>query len=70
MFKRLKVAAINFVPWKWHKEWNSDKLEMCIKEAAKRGAKLAVAPEENSGWMHGQRGSPFPGIARADGTNR
>jgi predicted amidohydrolase len=46
MFKRLKVAAINFVPWKWHKEWNSDKLEMCIKEAAKRGAKLAVAPEE------------------------
>jgi len=45
MFKSLKVAAVNFVPWKWHKEWNANKLEMCFKEASRRGAKLVVAPE-------------------------
>jgi len=45
MFKSLKVAAVNFVPWKWHKEWNADKLEECCKKAAGCGAKLVVAPE-------------------------
>ncbi len=35
MFKRLKVAAVNFLPWKWHKEWNADKLEVFFKEAGK-----------------------------------
>jgi len=45
MFESLKVAAVNFVPWKWHKEWNADKLEECCKKAAGRGAKLVVAPE-------------------------
>ncbi len=45
MFKRLKVAAVNFVPWKWRKEWNADKLEVFFKETGRCGAKLAVAPE-------------------------
>ena len=45
MFKSLKVAAVNFVPWKWHKEWNASTLEVCFKEAGRRGAKLVVAPE-------------------------
>jgi predicted amidohydrolase len=45
MFKSLKVAAVNFKPWKWHKEWNADKLEKYFREAVKRGAKLVVAPE-------------------------
>ena len=45
MFERVKVAAVNFVPWKWHPDWNGDRLERFFTEAAKRGAKLAVAPE-------------------------
>ena len=45
MFERIKVAAVNFVPWKWHPDWNADRLERFFIEAAGRGAKLAVAPE-------------------------
>ena len=45
MFERVKVAAVNFVPWTWHPDWNADRLERFFREAAKRGAKLAVAPE-------------------------
>jgi len=45
MFERVKVAAVNFVPWKWHPDWNADRLERFFREAAKRGATLAVAPE-------------------------
>ncbi len=45
MAERVKVAAVNFVPWKWHPDWNADRLERFFREAAKRGAKLAVAPE-------------------------
>ncbi|MBI3944132.1 MAG: carbon-nitrogen hydrolase family protein [Chloroflexi bacterium] len=45
MFTTVKVAAINFEPWKWHKAWNADKLEFLFVEASKCGARLAVAPE-------------------------
>lgn len=45
MFTTVKVAAINFEPWKWHKAWNAGKLEFLFVEASKRGARLAVAPE-------------------------
>ncbi len=45
MFTTVRSAAVNFVPWKWHKDWNADRLEMFFVEAAKHGAQLAVAPE-------------------------
>ena len=45
MFKSMKVAAVNFVPWKWHKQWNASKLETCVEQAGKGGAGLVVAPE-------------------------
>ncbi len=45
MFTRIKVAAINFVPWKWHPDWNADKLELFFIEASRRGAELVVATE-------------------------
>ena len=45
MFSRVKVAAVNFVPWKWHRDWNADRLEVFFVEAAGCGAELVVAPE-------------------------
>jgi predicted amidohydrolase len=45
MFNTIRAAAVNFVPWKWHKDWNADRLEVFFAEAAKHGAQLAVAPE-------------------------
>ena len=45
MFSSVKVAAVNFVPWKWHRDWNADRLEMFFTEAAGCGAELVVAPE-------------------------
>ena len=45
MFKRIRAAAVNFVPWKWHRDWNADRLESLFAEAAGCGVDLAVAPE-------------------------
>lgn len=45
MFSRHKVAAINFVPEKWNKAKNAEKLEHYLSLAAKRGCEIIVAPE-------------------------
>lgn len=45
MVTQLKVAAVNFVPWMWHKEWNANKLATCVNEPGNAGAELVVAPE-------------------------
>ncbi|HNQ35141.1 MAG TPA: carbon-nitrogen hydrolase family protein [bacterium] len=42
---KIRVAALNFRPWKWHKDWNAGRLEAFFRLAAGRGARLAVAPE-------------------------
>lgn len=41
----LRVASISFVPEKWNKDANVDRMEQLIASAAKRGAKLVVTPE-------------------------
>ena len=43
--RRVRVAAISFVPVKFDLEGNSSKLEKLFREAAAGGAQLAVAPE-------------------------
>jgi len=45
MFEKVKVAAVNFAPWKWHPDYNADRLETLFCQAAKSGAELVVAPE-------------------------
>lgn len=45
MFNRHKVAAINFVPEKWNKAKNAEKLEWFFSQAAKKKCEIAVAPE-------------------------
>lgn len=45
MFHRCKVAAINFVPEKWNKAKNAQKLEWFFSQAAKKGCQIALAPE-------------------------
>ena len=45
MFNTVRAAAVNFVPWKWHRDWNADRLEMFFVESARHGAQLSVAPE-------------------------
>lgn len=45
MYRTVKVAAANFVPWKWHKEWNADRMEEYFVEAVRAGAQLVVEPE-------------------------
>ena len=45
MFKTTKVAAANFVPWKWHREWNADRMEEFLVTAVEAGAELVVEPE-------------------------
>lgn len=46
MFDEIKVAAFSFVPRKFDLAWNADQLEKYYRQAARRGAKLALAPEE------------------------
>ena len=43
--RSIRVAAVSFVPKKFHLEANADKLEAKFREAARQGAQLAVAPE-------------------------
>ncbi|MBL9199760.1 MAG: carbon-nitrogen hydrolase family protein [Opitutaceae bacterium] len=43
--RRVKVAAISFVPVKLDLAGNADRLEAALREAAAGGAQLAVAPE-------------------------
>ena len=45
MFRKVKVAAISFVPVKWEIESNADRLEKAFRKAAGKGAELALAPE-------------------------
>ena len=45
MFRSVRVAAVNFVPWKWHRDWNADRLEEFCAAAAKQRVELIVAPE-------------------------
>jgi len=45
MFHRHKVAAVNFVPDKWNKAKNAEKLEWFFSQAAKQKCEIAVAPE-------------------------
>jgi predicted amidohydrolase len=46
MFQQVRVAAITFVPKKFDLDGNGDRLEANFLRAAKRGAQLALAPEE------------------------
>ncbi|MCM8788971.1 MAG: carbon-nitrogen hydrolase family protein [Candidatus Omnitrophica bacterium] len=45
MFHRHKVAAINFVPDKWNKAYNAQRMEWFFSQAAKQKCEIAVAPE-------------------------
>jgi predicted amidohydrolase len=45
MFQTVDVAAISFLPEKFALAENADRLEALFRDAAKGGAKLAVAPE-------------------------
>jgi len=45
MYETVKAAAVNFLPWKWHKDWNACRLEEFVVSAAEAGAKIVVAPE-------------------------
>ncbi|HOC03515.1 MAG TPA: hypothetical protein P5065_02560 [Candidatus Ratteibacteria bacterium] len=45
MFHRYKVAAVNFVPEKWNKASNAEKLEWFFSQASKQKCKIVVAPE-------------------------
>ena len=45
MFKKVKAAAISFIPKKMNLAANADKLEKAFRTAAEEGAELAVAPE-------------------------
>jgi len=45
MFSRVKVAAVNFVPWKWHRDWNAERMEEFLVAAVEAGAELVVEPE-------------------------
>jgi len=45
MFREVKVAAISFVPKKFGLQENCDRLEAKFREAAARGAQLALGPE-------------------------
>ena len=45
MFRKVKVAAVSFVPEKFDVEENVETLERAFRKAARRGAQLAVAPE-------------------------
>jgi len=52
MFTEVKVAAISFVPEKTNVAANVAKLEKMFRDAADKGAQLAVAPEGIiEGWM-------------------
>ena len=45
MFRKVKVAAISFMPVKWEIESNANRLEKAFRKAAGKGAELALAPE-------------------------
>jgi predicted amidohydrolase len=45
MFKTVRTAALSLRPWKWHKDWNCERLETGCRAAAEAGAELIVAPE-------------------------
>lgn len=45
MFREVKVAAISFVPKRFDLAGNADRLEAKFREAARRGAQLALGPE-------------------------
>lgn len=46
MFGEIKVAAFSFVPKKMDFAGNARRMETCFRRAARRGAQLALAPEE------------------------
>jgi N-carbamoylputrescine amidase len=45
MFQQLNVAAISFVPKKFDLESNANQLQIMFREAAAKGAQLALGPE-------------------------
>ena len=45
MFRDVRVAAISFEPRKFDLQGNADRLEAKFREAARRGAQLALGPE-------------------------
>ena len=45
MFTEIKAAAISFRPRKYDLEANSHHLEKAFRQAAQKGAELALAPE-------------------------
>lgn len=44
-FRRLRVAAANFQPWPWHKDWNADRMTDAYVDAAAHDVDLVVLPE-------------------------
>ena len=46
MFDEIKVAAFSFMPKKFELASNADRMEKYFRRAARRGAKLALGPEE------------------------
>ena len=45
MYRTVRVAALSIKPRKWDKPFNADKLEAYVREAAREGPELIVAPE-------------------------
>ena len=50
MYRTVRVAALSIKPKKWDKPFNADKLEAYVREAAREGPELIVAPE---GFLEG-----------------
>ena len=46
MFEEIRVAAFSFIPRKFDLARNADRMESFFRRAARRGARLALAPEE------------------------
>lgn len=44
-YRMVRAAAVHFVPWKWHKDRNADRMEELFVAAVEAGAELVVAPE-------------------------
>lgn len=54
MFDTIRVAAISFEPWKWHKPENTERFVDLCRTAATTGAQLIVGPESTlDGYVTG-----------------
>jgi len=63
-YRVARVAAANFEPWKWQKDWNAARIEEFFVAAVRAGAELVVTPE---GCLEGYVAGPavlYPELRR------